>query len=218
MRGEPGAWCARCARESKACALCGVPARDPRVRDGRVLCAECAHHLVEDEAEFLRLYVDTQQRLESILGRPLARVPDLVIVPIADVDRRGLTGPVPFEKLGGLFTREPDGRTRIQLVSPLTEPRARAVLAHELTHAWQTENCPDSQGIRVREGFAEWAAWSALEGIGPCARERAKIETRSDEYGHGFRIFRGLEEREGRESALRYAKAARRELDEDEDS
>jgi hypothetical protein len=216
VRGEPGAWCSRCARESKACALCGVPARDPRVRDGRVLCSECFHHLVEDEAEFRRLYDDSLRRVVSILGRPLARIPELVIVPIADVDRRGLAGPIPFEKLGGLFTREPDGRTRIQLVSPLTEPRARAVLAHELAHAWQSENCPDSQGIRLREGFAEWAAWSALEGIGVCSRERAKIEARSDEYGQGFRFFRSLEEREGRESAVRYAKFARRAVEDGE--
>jgi hypothetical protein len=163
---------------------------------------------VEDEASFQALFQDALRRLDQVLDRPLRKIPDLVIVPIDDVDGRGLSGEVPWEKLGGIFTREPDGATRIQLVSPLTEPRARAVLAHELAHAWQAEHCPEQQGIRIREGFAEWVAWSALEGIDPCSAERSKIEGRSDEYGRGFRIFRAMEEREGRAAAIRYARAA----------
>jgi hypothetical protein len=210
VRGEEGAWCASCAEESRPCSLCGAPARNPEVVDGRILCDECARHIVDEEAAFHRLYSDVRRRLGDLLDRPLGRDPELVIVPIEHVDRRGLAGAVPIEKLGGVFTREADGRTRIQLISPLTEPRARAVLAHELAHAWQSEHCPENQGIRLREGFAEWVAWASLDGIDSCTRERTKIAGRTDEYGQGFQLFRGLEERGGREAAIRYARSARK--------
>lgn len=209
VRGEEGAYCERCSNDAVSCAICGVPTRDPEIQDGRALCRDCTRGRLDDHAALHRLYEDTRTRLERTLGVRLRRVPELRILSMADVDVSRLDAPHSLEKLGGLFTKESNGDTSIQLVTPLTEPRARAILAHELAHAWQSEACPDEQGRRLREGFAEWAAWKTIEGLEECAKERMKIEARTDEYGQGFRLFRGLEERGGTDAAIRYSKAAR---------
>jgi hypothetical protein len=110
----------------------------------------------------------------------------------------------------GLYVRDTDGNTSIHLLSHLTETRSTAVLAHEIAHAWQAENCPDAQGTRIREGFAEWVAWKVLEGMDGADGERSVIEARTDDYGDGFRLFAALEAKHGPERAVWYARAARR--------
>ncbi len=209
VRGEEGDYCVSCAEESRACAICGVPVRDPVVNGGRTICPDCSRGAMTDVKEITRIYRETHGRLGSLLGLHLRRVPELHIVTLDEVDRSRLDDPHALEKLGGLYTRDADGKARIHLVTPVTEPRARAVFAHELAHAWQTEACPDDQGKLLREGFAEWVAWKIIEGQPGAAKERAKIEARTDEYGRGFRNFRGIEERQGTEKAIWYARSTR---------
>jgi hypothetical protein len=111
----------------------------------------------------------------------------------------------------GLYLRDAAGRTSIHLLADLCAARTTAVLAHELAHAWQAENCPEAQGRRVREGFAEWVAWKVLEGSPGADAEREIIAGRTDEYGQGYRLFAALERQRGAEGAIWYATSARRE-------
>jgi hypothetical protein len=156
------------------------------------------------------LYRDVVARARDALGLTLKELPRLEVH-----GRAGLRDGVAAElgrggdDLCGLFVRDENGATTIHLLSNLTESRARAVLAHELAHAWQADRCPDAQGVRLREGFAEWVAWKVLAGMPGGAAERAAIESRADEYGRGFRIFAGIEERAGADAVLAYAAAAR---------
>ena len=215
IAGEPGEFCSHCAAEGMACAVCGIPTRTPALRDGKWICSQCDRVLVTSRLDFDKMYADTVLRMEQLLGLKLQRVPSLQIVAAASIDPDRIAHGVPRQELGGVFMRESGGATMIDLVAPLTEPRARAILAHEIAHAWQSENCPENQGMKVREGFAEWVSWKVIAGIPSCDRECAKILARMDEYGQGFRIFRGLEERQGVEAAIRYATAARVALYED---
>lgn len=142
-----------------------------------------------------------------MLGLELARVPELVVESSAALESRSSPGEP--ERVCGLYTRDPGGRVTIHVLSHLPETRVTAVLAHELAHAWQAENCPDEQGPRLREGFAEWVAWRLLEGVDGCGPERDVIAARTDEYGRGFRLFTGLEEQGGARHAIWYATTAR---------
>lgn len=201
-------YCEHCMSESLQCALCGAPARAGHRHGGRIFCDLCEPQLLHDAEALRSLYEVSIQRLSEDLGLELEVRPELRIVELSAIDPTGLDSSHSLEALGGLFTREPGGHTVIQLVSPVTKPRAQAVLAHELAHAWQAQHCPDNQGKRLREGFAEWVAWHALGGIEECVKERRKIELRTDEYGLGFQLFRGLEERNGWDGVLHYARSA----------
>jgi hypothetical protein len=215
IAGEPGEYCSHCATQGMACAVCGVPTRTPALRDGKWICSQCDEDLVTSRMAFDKMYAEMVLRIEQLLGLRLQRVPELQIVAASAIESDRLKSGVSRRDLGGVFTRNSEGGTMIDLVAPLTEARARTILAHEIAHAWQAENCPENQGIRVREGFAEWVSWKVNEGIPGCDRECAKILSRSDDYGQGFQIFRGLEKRWGVGAAIRYASVARSGLRDD---
>jgi hypothetical protein len=146
-------------------------------------------------------------RARDILGLELS-APRLEVVSASSFDPTRLARGVALEGLSGLFERRADGEERILVLTPQTSSRAAAVMGHELAHAWQAEHCPEEQGTRIREGFAEWVSWKLLAGFPAGERERERIEARSDEYGLGFQIFRGIEERGGVAAVLWYARGA----------
>jgi hypothetical protein len=205
--GAGGKFCEAC-REASPCSVCGAPVRDGRGHDGRLFCRSCSHRLLRDREAYDGVYERLVARARDVLGLRIARVPELVVESSASLESRTKAGQEP-DRVCGLYTRGPGGQATIHVLSHLPETRATAVLAHELAHAWQAENCPDAQGLRVREGFAEWVAWRLLEGVDGCGPERDVIAARTDEYGLGFRFFTTLEERNGASHAIWYATAAR---------
>jgi hypothetical protein len=156
------------------------------------------------------LYRDVAVRARDVLGMVVTKMPALKVHGQTTL-RDGIAAELgkSGDDLCGLFVRDETGATTIHLLSNLTERRAVAVLAHELAHAWQAEHCPDNQGIRLREGFAEWVAWKLLEGTPGGESERAVIEARTDEYGRGFRFFADPERQTDPDRVLWYAAAAR---------
>lgn len=212
VAGVEGRFCSRCRDQAPPCASCGAPARDGRVTDGRLICRSCRPRLVSDPDVCAALYEEVAARAEEVLGLTLRELPDLVLDAQADL-RADVDSPLgEAGDLCGLFVRDERGDTTIHLLSNLTGSRATAVLAHELAHAWQAEHCPEDQGHRIREGFAEWVAWKLLAGTEGGDAERGVIEARTDDYGLGFRFFADMEERQGPGGALWYARAARSRL------
>jgi len=211
VRGTSGMYCKSCTEEAPPCASCQAPVRDGELRDGRYFCRACTSELLVEIASFEAIYARAVARIDETLGLVIKKLPRLVVESAASMDRER-TAEMTREGLCGLYVRDERGRTSIHVLSYLTERKALAVLAHELAHAWQVENCPDAQGPRLREGFAEWVAWKALEGIPDCLGEREIIESRSDEYGDGFRVFVELERTRGADGVLWYATSARTSL------
>ncbi len=209
--GAPGKFCSDCRQESPSCSVCNAPVRDGRTHDGRFFCRSCSMGAVADRDGYDEVYRRLLARASRVLGLELEKVPELVVESSESISDRSKLELAPHS-VCGLYARDALGRSTIHVLSHLPEPRVTAVLAHELAHAWQAENCPDAQGLRVREGFAEWVAWRLLDGIDGCERERDVIASRTDEYGRGFRVFTNLEERAGVSNAIWYAKAARTEL------
>jgi len=208
--GAPGKFCAECRSGSPTCSVCNAPVRDGRTRDGRFFCRSCAGKAVRDHEGYDGVYRRLVTRARQVLGLDLEKLPELVV---ESAEALGDRSPeLASHAVCGLYARDGLGRSTIHVLSHLPETRVTAVLAHELAHAWQAENCPDEQGLRVREGFAEWVAWRLLDGLDDCEREREVIESRTDEYGLGFRMFTELERRHGTSNAIWYAKAARTEL------
>lgn len=181
------------------------------MRDGRFFCRSCDGHAVADLDGYESVYRRLVLRAQRLLDLELEEIPELVVESSESLGDRSMLDLAP-QAVCGLYARDGFGRATIHVLSHLPETRVTAVLAHELAHAWQAENCPDEQGVRIREGFAEWVAWRLLDGLDGCQREREVIASRTDEYGVGFRLFTELEARAGTSRAIWYATAARTEL------
>jgi hypothetical protein len=207
VTGRGGIFCDACRAASVPCSACGAPLRAMSLRDGRAFCPECAATLVHASGDVEAIYRDLLAAARARLGLEIERPPRLVLdSELALRDRPAHPAP---EGLCGLYVREGGEDPAIHVLVPLPRARLTAVLAHEIAHAWQAEACPDEQGTRLREGFAEWVSWRLLEGREGCAGERRVIEARSDAYGDGFRVFAGLEARGGASAPVWYARAAR---------
>ncbi|MFH0803071.1 MAG: hypothetical protein V2A78_11910 [bacterium] len=81
---------------------------------------------------------------------------------------------------------------------------------HELTHAWQIENCPPDQDEKIMEGFATWIACKGLFDDGDYALYHQYIDhMRNPVYGVGFRYILHLEDEIGEKKVVEFMKTAR---------
>ncbi len=79
------------------------------------------------------------------------------------------------------------------------------VMAHELTHAWQSTEAPQ-QDRTVTEGFATWVQYHVLQHIGDPS-DADQLTYRSDiDYGKGLHFFLDLEKREGIDAVVHFAR------------
>ena len=67
-------------------------------------------------------------------------------------------------------------------------------MSHEMTHAWEYENCPNSDTY-IKEGLAQWIEWKTLTGLG-FYKEASKVyENVEPEYIKGFLFFKEMEKK-----------------------
>lgn len=95
---------------------------------------------------------------------------------------------------------------RIYVLKDLNSDICSGVTAHELTHAWQEENCPE-QSEALKEGLAIWVEYKAL-----CWNEayyHANILNTyitGPVYGSGYRFIQKLEDKYGESNVLNAVK------------
>jgi hypothetical protein len=77
--------------------------------------------------------------------------------------------------------------------------------AHELTHAWQSSNCP-LQDRMLTEGFAMYCEYKFLQAIGEKAFAESLLRIKDPDYGDGLRLFVEVEKKNGVQGAIEYAK------------
>jgi hypothetical protein len=93
--------------------------------------------------------------------------------------------PIVPERTLGIYARR-GIRRGIYVQNGLPRSLLLQVAAHEFAHAWQGENCPLLQDPLVREGFAEWVAYT-LVGVFGQAQMQERMQSRPDLYGQGLR-------------------------------
>ena len=105
----------------------------------------------------------------------------------------------------GLYTNSVEEET-IFIITGIAEDRAWITLAHELTHFWQKQNCPNPQALVLVEGFAEWTAYKLAEHHG---LERAMLSMRrnvAEPYHTGLHALLGLEQKLGVQGVVHLAR------------
>jgi hypothetical protein len=91
---------------------------------------------------------------------------------------------------------------RIMIVPGLDRPRFRAVLAHELVHAWQSEKGVLRRSRGLREGMARWVEYHVLLRAGRHAEARRLLGLRRFLLGRSWRSILDYERRHGRQATV----------------
>lgn len=106
----------------------------------------------------------------------------------------------------GRYRLEQYGQNRfhhVQLTPDLPRVRFRAVLAHELTHAWQREN-GTPQKHAMREGMARWVEYHVLHRGGLRQEAARLLRVRYYLFGRAVGTILEHERRHGRRETLRW--------------
>jgi len=222
---EPRHYCAECVRDRPRCDLCQAPTGTGAVTltDGQYRCVLCATDLVIGEPAIRLVYTDALKQLGLILDEPLRRTPPLDVV---SRRRMGETRRAYAREAGrppthhgeeaagrhvlGFFVRS-QGKPVIYVEAGLTRGLLLGTLAHELGHAWQSEQLGAAAGVAdplVSEGFAEWVAYHTLLARGMRILASRSRE-RQDIYGRGLERMLSVEHAKGRSAVLRIARTGR---------
>lgn len=222
---EPRRYCPDCVAHRKRCDLCHAPlgAHTITLTDGQYRCQLCATELVVGEPAVRLVYTDALRELGRIVDQPLRQTPPLEIVSrrrmgatrLAHAHDAGLSARHSEDATGGahvlgLFVRA-HGKSLIFIEAGLTRGLLLGALAHELGHAWQTEQLGAAAGAvdpELGEGFAEWVAHHTLLANGRrILAQRAR--ERQDIYGRGLIRLLSVEQARGRAAVLAIARAGR---------
>lgn len=200
-----------------ACSVCGRPVSGQvkRLSDGRLLCAADAARAVMDSRKGSEVFWGAVAAVNSALGPEMKLRTTIQSVEL--VDKNGMArvassgGQVRGDAAMGLFRLRKVGTEEsytVYLLNGLPPERLATIAAHEYAHAWHAENNPRYREVtrRLREGFAEWVAWTTNSSLGRSGELAFMGRQRDADYVKGLEFYRGLERAGGRDAALRSAR------------
>jgi hypothetical protein len=95
-----------------------------------------------------------------------------------------------------------EGKHQVFMMNNVGRDNFFGTLCHELTHGWQSENCP-SQDIVLKEGTAVWVEYKCLLQYGAVIKARNLSERIADPvYGVGYRFVQKIEDKYGEKKVL----------------
>jgi hypothetical protein len=175
------------------CDLCWKPLSGEVVQleDGRRRCVSCAAGAIYEEEELAGIRAKVTATLDSSLGLRFPKAVSSHLVSKDEMRRlagefSGFKGVTP-EDLAGLFTVYTD-RLAIYVLRGLPRIETLRVLAHEMAHGWEAQQCPPGVSLGAKEGFAEWVAYRTLLAEGQ-QEEAGLMFLEPGPYGVHFKRF-----------------------------
>jgi hypothetical protein len=138
-----------------------------------------------------------QSRALSMLKGKLGmsyRLPiEVKLVTGAEIDKKISDSPYKGNSTG-IYCFE-NGKHVVYMMKDTGSDDFFGVICHELTHAWQSENCP-GQDIILKEGLAQWVQYKCLMWDGAYIKANAINQNLADPvYGVGYRFVQRLEDK-----------------------
>ena len=173
------------------CAYCQMPS-SVETEGGDKLCRDCAKDTIRTKAEAEKVMKDVRQVLSTKFKMTSKHKIDYELGTRKDLN---LEADGNHLELGWFDPKTVKGKQHytIRILTGLPRGVFRPVVAHELAHDWMDENLPHlSDKDEIREGFAEFVAWSFSREEGN-KRMMKYTENRTDDvYGGGFRKVREM--------------------------
>jgi hypothetical protein len=168
-----GAICDDCEKLPDHCSICGLPVRpgDGHIQtgDGRIICKFDKPNAIMTQEQAKDLFESTRDAVVDLYGRQFALKYPEVTVNLFDVDYWSEKGNANgLHKFGFAHTRKSAAGVcthEVIMLSGRTRQEMTAVAAHEYTHLWINENCPDSHQIDgdTVEAICELTAYKLMQ-------------------------------------------------------
>jgi hypothetical protein len=209
-------FCEICSAKPR-CFCCGLPADCSNLDDGRTICGECLKTAVFRKDEILCLAEAVRLDMKEKLSLSTNHHIEYVVV-----DAKTLNAISPQEQRGvelGLFqyTEKTETTTttksdtwgkvkttesttvekqyKIYLLAGISKKKLSEVIAHELAHDWMQEYYSGINDLKIKEGWAEYAA-SRMNIILKNEIMNLRMEKNPDPiYGDGFRMIKKYTEK-----------------------
>jgi hypothetical protein len=199
-------YCFACIARYPRCDDCGAPSgpSGTKLDDGRNLCPECRKVALFD----LGIITSIKKKVFAFVTVNM-RMPVKHNIGFSLQDRNFLNQKASkiHGDLNGLFYRKGDNYD-IYVLYGLREKDLLSVLAHELTHAWEAENCGDDGPLEDQEGFAQWVAYKTL--INFAYSDYASLMTEGDNiYAKGLTKMLKIEQNGGAGGVFGYIKSGK---------
>ena len=197
-------YCLRCISDYVKCSNCGAPSgpRGLKLDDGRYLCPDCRRESIFDPSLITPIKLDVIEYLSSGLKMDIEHKINYSVQDKKFLEKKskGLS-----EDINGLFYRK-NNDYNVYVLYGLRKKDLIWVLAHEITHAWQAENCSGRLTDEDREGFAQWVAYCAALNFG--YRQYAdNMRIGESVYSTGLNKMIDLEKTGGARAVFDYIKA-----------
>ena len=168
-----GAICDDCEKLPDRCSICGLPIKDGdghiKTSDGRLICRFDKTNVVLTLDEARDLFDKTRNEVVDLYGPQFALKYTDVTVNLFDVDYWSEKGHESgLHKYGFASTRKTGAGActhEVVMLSGRTREEMTMVAAHEYTHLWINENCPDSHHIDgdTVEAICELTAYKLMQ-------------------------------------------------------
>ncbi|HBZ00457.1 MAG TPA: hypothetical protein DEO84_03950 [candidate division Zixibacteria bacterium] len=187
-------YCDKCTARYPRCEDCGAPSGPygTKLDDGRYLCPDCRRIAYFEPGMVTSIKQKVQSFINYNMGMTINHQFDFSLQGQDFIKRKAkdIHGDI-----NGLFYRRGDDFS-IYVLYGLREKDLIRVIAHEISHAWQAENCPKDMSLEDQEGFAQWVAYKALKYFNN--DDFAALLTHGDDaYARGLSMMLDIESKGG---------------------
>ena len=197
-------YCSGCVARYPICSDCGAPSgpHATKLNDGRYLCPDCRSLALFEPGLVTPIKKQVISYLDSKMG---IRIKHDIKYSLQDKDFLKTKSKNTHDDLNALFYRKGDDYN-IYVLYGLRGKDLIGAIAHEITHAWQAENCGNNLQLENLEGFAQWVAYHTLLYFG--YEQFAKnMRLGSSVYANGLRKMLEIEKHRGSRAVFDYIKS-----------
>jgi len=197
-------YCSECVARYPICADCGAPSgpRRTKLDDGRYLCPDCRSVALFKPGLVTPIKKQALSYLDSKMG---IRIKHDIKYSLQDKDFLKTKSKDMHGDLNGLFYRKGDDYN-IYVLYGLRKKDLIGAIAHEITHAWQAENCSHSLQLEDLEGFAQWVAYHTLVYF-DYERFARNMPSGNSAYATGLRKMLEIEKHGGSRAVFDYIRS-----------